>query len=174
MTLVCNSFFEDEADCILFIPYSQRPNSICWHYDKHGQFSVKSAYWLGMNLASIKASCSSSSTSISDWWKFLWHLNIPSKIMIFLWRAFQDWITTFGNLARRHISVDDLCPLCHADCESTLHALWTCRLLKQTRSSCNFLSDYSTSRTNHCFSDFVLFCKDSVSTDSFELLYVVW
>ncbi|KAL5848337.1 hypothetical protein ACOSQ4_006350 [Xanthoceras sorbifolium] len=168
MDLVRTSFFEDEAYCILSIPPSPRPDTICWHYDKYGQFLVKSAYWIGMNLVNNVIGSSSSSTAISGWWKFLWHIHIPSKIKIFLWSAFQDWIPTHGNLARRHISVDQLCPLCHAEIESTFHALWRCRLLKQVRLSCSFMTGIS-SRDFHCFADYVLFCKDSLSTEHFEL-----
>ncbi|KAL5773184.1 hypothetical protein ACOSQ2_013108 [Xanthoceras sorbifolium] len=56
--LVRASFSSDEADAILPIPSYIRQDSLCWHFDKFGRFSVTSEYW----LASQDPSQASSST----------------------------------------------------------------------------------------------------------------
>ncbi|KAH7576345.1 hypothetical protein JRO89_XS01G0040300 [Xanthoceras sorbifolium] len=53
------------------------PDSLYWHCEKNGFFSVKSAYWVG-KLAESR--CGSSGLSQSEsWWKFLWRLRVPLK-----------------------------------------------------------------------------------------------
>lgn len=40
-----DSFWDEDANLILALPVHQgRDNSLAWHFDKHGIFSVKSAY----------------------------------------------------------------------------------------------------------------------------------
>lgn len=43
--LVKDIFWQEDADLILALPVHEgRPNTLAWHYDKQGTFSVKSAY----------------------------------------------------------------------------------------------------------------------------------
>jgi hypothetical protein len=43
--LVREIFWEEDVELILALPVHQgRDNSLAWHYDKHGVFSVKIAY----------------------------------------------------------------------------------------------------------------------------------
>lgn len=46
--LIAESFWEHEAVAILSIPVPQitRPDSLCWHYNKAGVYTVKSGYHL--------------------------------------------------------------------------------------------------------------------------------
>ncbi|KAL5790620.1 hypothetical protein ACOSQ2_005508 [Xanthoceras sorbifolium] len=50
--LVRRHFWQEEADLILTIPLSVFPlqDSLLWHYDKMGEFSVKSAYQLALSF----------------------------------------------------------------------------------------------------------------------------
>ncbi|KAL5806378.1 hypothetical protein ACOSQ4_029111 [Xanthoceras sorbifolium] len=59
--LVRRSFLPFEADIILGIPLSSFPrsDSVLWHYDKQGSFTVKSAYRLALlSRGDMAASCS--------------------------------------------------------------------------------------------------------------------
>ena len=59
-------------------------------------------------------------------WAAIWKLQIPNKIKVFGWRACHDILPTRGNLKKKRILLDELCPLCGLFQESTIHALWEC------------------------------------------------
>ncbi|KAL5865105.1 hypothetical protein ACOSQ3_002619 [Xanthoceras sorbifolium] len=65
MELVKNSFSPENADAILSIPHSPREDALCWHFDKLGKFSVRSAYWLAIHNPSL--AYSSSAVPLSSW-----------------------------------------------------------------------------------------------------------
>ncbi|MBA0670486.1 hypothetical protein Goklo_024784 [Gossypium klotzschianum] len=60
----------------------------------------------------------------------LWSLNIPEKIKIHVWRLFNNLVPHYGNLARRTLCEEAVCPLCKADLENSEHLLWSCDILQ--------------------------------------------
>ncbi|KAL5803503.1 hypothetical protein ACOSQ4_031808 [Xanthoceras sorbifolium] len=111
-------------DSILEIPLSlgDCADSLIWHFDKSGEYSVKSGYRVA---AQDKLSLSGSSSSPdSKWWLALWNLNIPPKIKIFIWRVCHNAIPSLCNLCSRKIVVDPCCSRCGDDPESSAHALF--------------------------------------------------
>ncbi|KAL5818842.1 hypothetical protein ACOSQ4_022684 [Xanthoceras sorbifolium] len=94
--------------------------SLIWHFDKNGEYSVKSGYRIAaQEKLSLKGS---SSCPDSKWWLAIWNLNIPPKIKIFIWRSSAHalfWCssvraiwesTVFWDILnlQRHISYFDL------------------------------------------------------------------
>ncbi|KAK3211287.1 hypothetical protein Dsin_015993 [Dipteronia sinensis] len=73
-----------ENDIIMSIPISWRggKDSIAWHFDNKGVYTVQSGYRLVLDLR-VGASSSNSSISLG-WWNSLWRLNIPPKVHFFL------------------------------------------------------------------------------------------
>ncbi|KAL5818720.1 hypothetical protein ACOSQ4_022562 [Xanthoceras sorbifolium] len=59
------SFDPQDAEAILSILPFSRPDSLCWHFDKFGKFSVKSAYWLVSQNPFLASS--SSQQPLSAW-----------------------------------------------------------------------------------------------------------
>ncbi|KAL5802859.1 hypothetical protein ACOSQ4_031164 [Xanthoceras sorbifolium] len=111
-------------DSILEIPLSlgDCADSLIWHFDKSGEYSVKSGYRVA---AQEKLSRSGSSSSPdSKWWLALWNLNIPPKIKIFIWRVCNNAIPSLCNLCSRKIVVDPCCSRCGDAPESSAHALF--------------------------------------------------
>ncbi|KAK2638134.1 hypothetical protein Ddye_025929 [Dipteronia dyeriana] len=101
--LIRSSFFLEDVELVLSIPCSlhDQSDTLMWHFDKLGSYSMKSGYHLGCNLMNIQ---SSSGLALSEsWWKFLWRIRIPTKIKLFIWRACFDWIPTHFNLAKRRM-----------------------------------------------------------------------
>lgn len=94
-----------------------------WHYDKRGQYTVKSGYKMGMMLRQV---ASSSSTCDPTWWRKLWKLKIPNKIKHFVWKSFHHAIPTMVNLGHHHVPVGYGCPICSERLETTDHALFHC------------------------------------------------
>ncbi|KAL5764705.1 hypothetical protein ACOSQ2_017299 [Xanthoceras sorbifolium] len=111
-------------DSILKIPLSLGDcvDSLIWHFDKNGEYSVKSGYRVA---AQEKLSLTGSSSSPdSKWWLALWNLNIPPKIKIFIWRVCHNAIPSLCNLCSRKIVVDPCCSRCGDASESSAHALF--------------------------------------------------
>ncbi|TXG46769.1 hypothetical protein EZV62_026063 [Acer yangbiense] len=80
VALIQESFWPEDANMILSLPRPQMavPDSLMWHYDKLGPYSVMSGYHFGCNLSS--SASSSRFSSSKSWWKFLWHMHIPVKV----------------------------------------------------------------------------------------------
>ena len=68
-----------------------------------------------------------------SWWKFLWRLNLPLKVKLFMWKACHNWIPTHVNLANHGVQLNTVCPLCLKSNETSLHALWFCDTLRCIR-----------------------------------------
>ncbi|KAL0011792.1 hypothetical protein SO802_006900, partial [Lithocarpus litseifolius] len=58
------------------------------------------------------------------------NVQVPHKIKHLLWMAANDAIPTLYNLWRRRVVQAVVCPGCFSDCEETIHALWSCPVLR--------------------------------------------
>ena len=101
-------------------------DSLLWHFDKKGEYSVRSGYKAA--IESRNQVGGSSNEEAVKWWKYLWGLRIPPKVKIFIWRCFHEILPTAFNLERRHVSVSPRCYRCGEDGETIFHALISCRL----------------------------------------------
>ena len=126
--------FAIEAKTILNIPisYNLPDDKIIWAANKKGVFSVKSAYYVALNMVDNSEEGESSCGDPRErLWKKVWHLNIPSKIKIFAWRAFVDALPTMVNLRKRGIGENDFCPCCGREVESIFHTIIKCEVAKR-------------------------------------------
>ncbi|KAL5736195.1 hypothetical protein ACOSQ2_030983 [Xanthoceras sorbifolium] len=138
--LIHAHFLPIDAKAILSIPcsLSRVDESLCWHHEKNGEYSVRSGYWVGVEAG---LQCSGSGLSSSGgWWKFLWRLKISAKVKLFVWRCCHDWLPSRVNLARKGLSLDVVYPLCAQCVETSMHALWGCPLLKPVRQGCGLVA----------------------------------
>lgn len=97
MALVQEIFDEEDAVQIIRIPVcGQLKDTVVWHFDKKGIFSVKSAYKVFVNrdACSSRRGQASGSGAIPDQtivdWKQPWQLECPGKVIHFLWRLVHD------------------------------------------------------------------------------------
>ena len=96
-----------------------------------GVFTVKSAYYVALNMVDLsKEGESSCGDPRKRLWKKVWHLNIPSKIKIFAWRACVDALPTMVNL-KKSIGETDNCPCCGREVESIFHSIIRCEVVKR-------------------------------------------
>ena len=122
-------FNREEREAICDIPLNRRQVSdfVYWKYNKDDIFTVKSAYKVARALLKkVVWAESSSGSGGCRVWVAIWKLRIPNKIKVFGWRACHDILPTRGNLKKKWILLDDLCPLCGLFQESTIHVLWEC------------------------------------------------
>ncbi|XP_012853612.1 PREDICTED: uncharacterized protein LOC105973139 [Erythranthe guttata] len=112
-------FWPVDIDRILEIPLGCgfAKDKWVWHYSPNGKFTVRSCYH--MILASSISSdqqrgdrSGSHSGGNSGDLKFIWHLDIPPKVRIFLWRLCKNILPTNKELYRRKVSSSPLCGRC--------------------------------------------------------------
>ncbi|KAK2659441.1 hypothetical protein Ddye_005974 [Dipteronia dyeriana] len=101
--MIRTCFMLDDAVCILSIPCSlvRRRDSLIWHFDKMGVFSVKSAYHHGCSVSVVSSTSGSGSSSSESWWKYLWCLKFPAKVKLHIWIACRNCLPMMSNLLNR-------------------------------------------------------------------------
>ncbi|KAK1574914.1 hypothetical protein Q3G72_000985 [Acer saccharum] len=156
---------------IIGIPISKSvcTDTIVWHFDKSGEYSVKTGYMAAMLPSQLTSSSEPSGNN--NLWKLIWRLLIPGKIKNFLWRACQHFLPSLVNLDKMGIHVDGLCPRCLRKPETICYALWGCPVLKVVRRFGKALSKL------HCedkfkFQDFFYSCIFLLKDEELALLGV--
>jgi hypothetical protein len=126
--LVAANFRPDEAATITNIPLSpfQPKDRLIWRCTKNGEFSVKSAYHLGMSMRAMEKAGSSGSNKTGDLWKTCWSLNVPYAVKMYVWRACHNLLPTKVNLFKRGVCEDKVCPICLHEEETVAHVNWGC------------------------------------------------
>ncbi|KAF5472052.1 hypothetical protein F2P56_008799 [Juglans regia] len=122
-------FLPFEALEILNIPlFPHWPvDKMVWGCTRNGQFSVRSAYHLVLQLRSSAAAKSSSLVGLNTvFWKNIWHLNLPNKVKNFLLKPCTNGLSTKNQLHYRRIVDSAMCELCYVASEDVFHTLCNC------------------------------------------------
>ncbi|KAL5541281.1 hypothetical protein UlMin_042503 [Ulmus minor] len=167
-SLIRSSFHHDEAEAILSLPRPKHsyPDSLIWHYDKKGDYTVRSGYWVASGRSGVAGSSSSNTTT---WWTKFWKLHIPPKIKIFIWKAYHDWIPTGANLANHGVPTSKICLLCNNAQETSSHSVWECEHLKVFGNS--FPKLQYPPQCN--MKELLLSASDCLKTEEFELMCIL-
>jgi hypothetical protein len=96
----------------------------------NGEFSVSSAYHLGVDVEESKGGQCSIPGKDKDIWKTLWSLGAPNVVKMFIWRACNEVLPTRCNLFRRKAIESKICTCCEVEDEDAIHALWLCPVAK--------------------------------------------
>jgi hypothetical protein len=94
-----------------------QPDSFVWKLTASGSFSVKSLYLHHMTDHSVFRN------------KYLWKLNVPLKIKVFMWFLHRRVILTKDNLSKRNRNGSKKCCFCNQD-ETIQHLFIDCPLAK--------------------------------------------
>ncbi|KAK6126762.1 hypothetical protein DH2020_039507 [Rehmannia glutinosa] len=167
------------------VPYSIHaywclsPDLWCWHPNKNGKFSVKSAYH------TILTSCSQlfdihtstpSSSSPNPVWKKIWSLQVPPRFKLFAWRCSSEALSTVDLLAKHHIFSSDLFPFC-SSAEGVNHIFFYCHFAKMVW-NCSGLSEvvlqFSQSSFSSWYQDVVLHSPPEVRNLFVVLSCLIW
>jgi hypothetical protein len=143
-----------------------------WGADKHGLFTVKSAYHVARSL--ILNEDSDGPNPSASLWNGIWTAQVPSKVKICAWKACANILPTRSRLSERGIDIDTHCPLCEEEVESPLHALRDCSVASEALSIAQFapLSVVTQQSSVH---EWLLFQVSHLSKRSFSaLLMLIW
>ena len=127
-TLIASIFLPEEVTVINNIPLSLflPSDRLIWRCTKDGNFTVRSAYHLGMERqANQQPRCLEVKTEGAVW-KKCWSLKVPNAAKMFLWRACHNLLPTKVNLRKRGVCENSFCPICLAENETVEHIIWEC------------------------------------------------
>ncbi|KAM6574657.1 hypothetical protein CsatA_022984 [Cannabis sativa] len=118
--LVRKWFNEDDSKRILNIslPNNQSKDSWLWLPEPNGNFSIKSAYRLSLNI----------NISRPDYakWRTLWGARIHNRLKMLWWKILSNSLLTRARLSMVFNMDSILCPLCNLGDENSIHLLWSC------------------------------------------------
>ena len=95
IALLIEFFSSRDIRVIISIPISitNKEDSFLWHFDKRGVYTVKSTYFVYMDLLGR-----SSFNMESELWISLWNVSVPPKVKDFCWRASRNRLPIKDNL----------------------------------------------------------------------------
>jgi hypothetical protein len=121
-----------DAQAVWRIPLGRACEDMwAWEGEKHGLYSVRSAYRALVEKEAqdrdfISGRSSHSAGNNNPAWRKIWGAKVPPKVRVFWWRVSHDFIPSKANLHHRHIDKLAACEFCGAERETTFHALLEC------------------------------------------------
>lgn len=98
-----------------------------WEYTKTWHYTVKSAYWVQVNVLSVeKEKQEVLQPNLDAIYQKVWSLNISPKVKHFIWRCLNNAFPVAANMVHRHIAKDNRCNRCGEAAESVNHVLFQC------------------------------------------------
>jgi hypothetical protein len=106
---------------------------LAWAPQKHGLFTVQSAYGLAMEETwrPTTVSPSSGPNGMRNIWDLIWKSDAPPKVQHFAWRLATDSLPTWRNKHKRNLEITDQCPVCGVEPEDNFYPFFHCTLSKQ-------------------------------------------
>lgn len=66
-----------------------------------------------------------------EYWKKLWQLKLPGKVLNLLWRASRNVLPTVKALASKNVNIQLMCPWCRLEVEDDIHVLFRCEFAQE-------------------------------------------
>ncbi|CAB4268750.1 unnamed protein product [Prunus armeniaca] len=136
-------FSAEEAAIIHKIPLSfrQPPDTLIWHFERHGHYSVKSGYevarqyllQLGGDVVQTNGTANGITAPV---WRKIWEVRVPPKVRLFLWRAMLNILPTKVNLKRRGVAELGGCVFCGEE-ETGFHVFVQCPMAEAVWHHCS-------------------------------------
>lgn len=113
-------------------PSISHEDSHTWRFNRSGNMTVKSAYWLARN-PKIKEIFPEvlASPSLNPIKEKVWKVKTAPKIRTFLWKALSEALPVADLIIKRGMKIDDRCQLCGMERETIPHTLFLCDPARQ-------------------------------------------
>ncbi|GJY30734.1 reverse transcriptase [Tanacetum coccineum] len=69
-----------------------------------------------------------------DFWRVVWKARVPSKVKLFMWRAWNTYLPTIDKLQSRGLNQTSSCTHCGETTENIVHVLFKCSAAKELSS----------------------------------------
>lgn len=103
-----------------------------WKFNKNGQITVKSAYWLASTLKTeMKLPEALMNPSLNVLKEKVKKVQTSPKIRVFLWKSISEALPTAELITARGMKVDRRCQTCGVEFETINHMLFECSFARQ-------------------------------------------
>ena len=145
-------------------------DQLIWHFTKNGMYLVKSGYRLFLSGRDQHVSAGNRGN-----WLTIWNLKLPPRVKIFLWHACLGCLPVLATLQGRGVQLNPLCPICHQEPETIMHALLLCGNVNYHLANYNLdLAKWAAgSLANVILTNSPLLSKAQVSTLA-TVLWTIW
>lgn len=102
---------------------------------QNGYYSVRAGYYAAGELKKKRsaASIASASSNVAKkYWSFVWKIQVPNKVRVFLWRLLTNGLPVLENMSKRKMHVNVLCSVCLEQSESIMHTFCHCQFARLT------------------------------------------
>ena len=145
--LIDTIFYPFEALLIKAIPLSPRrhEDSLVWTRNRSGAFSVRSAYFLQMEIerkSTGNEASSSNPARLHSFWNGIWSAQVPPKIKTFIWRACNDSLPTRTKLFNKKVLHSFSCVLCYEEAKTCDHLFLECSFAQAVWLQSPLLNEY--------------------------------
>jgi hypothetical protein len=167
-----------DADYIrkIWLPKYDQEDFISWMREKHGMFTVRSAYNLALDLRN--GSPPNSSTNLygdRGLWKTIWATKTPPKVKIFTSKLATNNLVVQVNRCKRLPNLLLVCSICGMEAETGYHATMMCTKAKELRQA--LAKDWklpSEADLTFAGDDWVLVLLDKVAPEMRDKLMFIW
>jgi hypothetical protein len=129
--LIMQNFIPVDAAVIMRTPTRILGEDVwAWEPEKHGVYSVKSAYRLLDKARIFNSDEQAASGSGNPCWQKIWKLKVPPKIRVFWWRVLHEFLPARQVLHRKHLEPVANCEDCGEESESIRHILMECTVAR--------------------------------------------
>ncbi|KAH9781766.1 putative reverse transcriptase/RNA-dependent DNA polymerase [Citrus sinensis] len=154
------------------LPAEKAEDEVLWHYDKRGNYSIKSGYQLALRS---KFPDSTSCTEASHkYWSALWTLELPEKLKIFMWRASNNLLPSAENLWKRKVVEEPTCKRCKLSVETISHALLECKAARKIWLQSPFSAPRLEANSQDIFSTLQNMAKELRKSDLELMVALCW
>ncbi|MBA0578781.1 hypothetical protein Gorai_021053 [Gossypium raimondii] len=124
--IIFSTFQEDIAQKILKIPLAETDSEDLrvWKGEATGEFSVRSAYKLLQE--DVLSPNNLLQTELKEFYRKLWNIQLPSKILLLIWQIFWNYMPTLVNLRNKRITTIVRCPRYGSGEEDSSHVFRQC------------------------------------------------
>ncbi|KAL8113302.1 hypothetical protein AgCh_020567 [Apium graveolens] len=145
------------------IPAQSREDSWIWRWEKSGMFSVRSCYRAVQGIHQW---------SHTAFWKKIWSLELPGKVLNFDWRVCRGCLPTARDLVMKRVQINVKCPWCLVKDEDATHVLFDCSYARSVWTQMG-LTDVSTAGYEGHITDIIQHFAEKCSRGNFALILLV-
>ncbi|GKB91122.1 reverse transcriptase [Tanacetum coccineum] len=109
-----------------------RNDVLYWHNSPGGRFSCRFAYLLALEVVEDMVR-NTICDDLIDFWCVVWKARVPSKVKLFMWRAWNNYLPTIDNLQSRGLNQTSSCTHCGETTENIVNVLFKCSAAKELR-----------------------------------------
>lgn len=134
-----------------------------WYLTNTGDFTLQSTYRAILHCLSPPPA----TMYTENFWLSIWHLGVPYKCQLFMWKLAHQILPVLHRLAKHLHLQNTSCYFCDSQVETTTHLLLQCPFAAAIWS--HFLPDYSSMITSqYSVNDWLQGWSDSDSTFNFR------